>query len=221
MRVLDLFSGIGGFSLGLERAGMETIAFCEIDPHCREVLKKHWPDVPIFEDIRNIFYERGGEDMVGKLKKLTEDQFKEAVKLYESGLSCADVGEFFGVTRSAMHSLFQRRGIPMRPRERYGEENHFYRGGTHHDKRSWNLTEKAILRGKLIPKPCENCGANGVFKDGRNEVQAHHDNYNKPLDVRWLCQKCHHNWHKTNTPIKRKEVKEESTQIDAICGGFP
>ena len=51
MRVLDLFSGIGGFSLGLEAAGMETVAFCEIDPFCRQILKKRWPDVPIFEDI--------------------------------------------------------------------------------------------------------------------------------------------------------------------------
>jgi DNA (cytosine-5)-methyltransferase 1 len=41
LRVLDLFSGIGGFSLGLERAGgFETVAFCEIDPFCRRVLKK-------------------------------------------------------------------------------------------------------------------------------------------------------------------------------------
>jgi DNA (cytosine-5)-methyltransferase 1 len=52
MRVLDLFSGIGGFSLGLERAGMRTVAFCELDPYCRAVLRKHWPDVPIFEDVR-------------------------------------------------------------------------------------------------------------------------------------------------------------------------
>jgi len=54
LTVLDLFSGIGGFSLGLERAGMKTIAFCEIDPFCRKVLKKHWPDVPIFEDVREL-----------------------------------------------------------------------------------------------------------------------------------------------------------------------
>ena len=52
MRVLDLFSGIGGFSLGLERAGMRTVAFCEIDEACRSVLKKHWPAVPIFNDIK-------------------------------------------------------------------------------------------------------------------------------------------------------------------------
>lgn len=54
MRVLDLFSGIGGFSLGLERAGMETVAFCEIDKFCHKVLKKHWPDVPIHDNIKEL-----------------------------------------------------------------------------------------------------------------------------------------------------------------------
>jgi DNA (cytosine-5)-methyltransferase 1 len=54
VKVLDLFSGIGGFSLGLERAGMTTIAFCELDPFCRAVLRKHWPTVPIHEDITKL-----------------------------------------------------------------------------------------------------------------------------------------------------------------------
>jgi DNA (cytosine-5)-methyltransferase 1 len=54
VNVLDLFSGIGGFSLGLERAGMRTVAFCEIEPYCRAVLRKHWPNVPIYEDVRNL-----------------------------------------------------------------------------------------------------------------------------------------------------------------------
>lgn len=53
LSVLDLFSGIGGFSLGLERTGgFKTGAFCEIDSFCQKVLAKHWPDVPIFQDIK-------------------------------------------------------------------------------------------------------------------------------------------------------------------------
>jgi DNA (cytosine-5)-methyltransferase 1 len=52
MKILDLFSGIGGFSLGLESTGgFQTIAFCEKDKYCQRVLKKHWPDVPIIEDV--------------------------------------------------------------------------------------------------------------------------------------------------------------------------
>lgn len=54
MNVLDLFSGIGGFALGLERAGFRTTAFCEIEPHCRAVLRKHWPETPIYDDVRTL-----------------------------------------------------------------------------------------------------------------------------------------------------------------------
>jgi DNA (cytosine-5)-methyltransferase 1 len=53
--VLDLFSGIGGFSLGLESTGgFHTVAFCEIDKYATRVLNKHWPDVPVFGDIRTV-----------------------------------------------------------------------------------------------------------------------------------------------------------------------
>lgn len=52
--ILDLFSGIGGFSLGLERAGMNTVAFCEIDPFCQRVLRTHWPHTLIFDDITQL-----------------------------------------------------------------------------------------------------------------------------------------------------------------------
>lgn len=60
MNVLDLFSGIGGFSLGLERAGMRTVAFCERDEYCRAVLRKHWPGVPCFDDIHTLDADRLG-----------------------------------------------------------------------------------------------------------------------------------------------------------------
>jgi DNA (cytosine-5)-methyltransferase 1 len=55
LRVLDLFSGIGGFSLGLERAGgFEPIAFCEIDGKCQTILAEHWPGVRQFSNIRHV-----------------------------------------------------------------------------------------------------------------------------------------------------------------------
>ena len=55
LNLLDLFSGIGGFSLGLEASGaFRTVAFCEINPWCRALLAKRWPGVMIFHDVRNI-----------------------------------------------------------------------------------------------------------------------------------------------------------------------
>lgn len=54
LRGIDLFSGIGGMALGLERAGFEPAAFCEINPFCRRVLAKHWPNVRQYEDVREL-----------------------------------------------------------------------------------------------------------------------------------------------------------------------
>lgn len=67
LTMLDLFSGIGGFSLAAEWTGrIRTVAFCEIEPFCQKVLKKHWPDVPIFSDIKEL----RGED-IGTVDILT------------------------------------------------------------------------------------------------------------------------------------------------------
>lgn len=63
-RVLDLFAGIGGFSLGLERAGMQTVGFCEIDQFCQQVLAKHWTGVPIHGDITTLAFKPGSADVI-------------------------------------------------------------------------------------------------------------------------------------------------------------
>ena len=67
LRHLDLFSGIGGFALGLSWAGgFETVAFCDNEPFAQEILKKRWPNVPIYEDVRTI-----NEKELGKIDIIT------------------------------------------------------------------------------------------------------------------------------------------------------
>ena len=79
LRVLDLFSGIGGFSLGLERTGgFETVAFCEIEKFPRKVLAKHWPDVPCYDDVRTLTAERLAADGI-------------AVDVICGGFPCQDI----------------------------------------------------------------------------------------------------------------------------------
>lgn len=53
-RVLDLFSGIGAYALGVERAGMHVVAFCENAEYPRNILRQHWPKVPIYDDVRTL-----------------------------------------------------------------------------------------------------------------------------------------------------------------------
>ena len=67
LRMLDLFSGIGGISLAAEWAGIETVAFCEIEPFCQKVLRKHWPHVPIYDDVRALTKARLDADGIGTI----------------------------------------------------------------------------------------------------------------------------------------------------------
>jgi DNA (cytosine-5)-methyltransferase 1 len=79
LRVLDLFSGIGGFSLGLERTGgFETVAFCEIEEFPRRVLAKHWPNVPRYRDVRELTADRLAADGI-------------AVDVICGGFPCQDI----------------------------------------------------------------------------------------------------------------------------------
>ncbi|RAK51610.1 DNA cytosine methyltransferase [Phenylobacterium soli] len=110
LRVLDLFSGIGGFSLGLERTGgFETVAFCEIEPFCRRVLAKHWPEVPCYDDVRTLSAER-----------LAADGF--AVDVICGGFPCQDISnanpdaEGIEGERSGLWSEIARLVRELRPR---------------------------------------------------------------------------------------------------------
>jgi DNA (cytosine-5)-methyltransferase 1 len=66
LRLIDTFSGIGGFSYAAERlvGGFETVAFVERDDFCKKVLRKHWPNTPIHDDITTFTPERGSADVI-------------------------------------------------------------------------------------------------------------------------------------------------------------
>ena len=110
LRVLDLFSGIGGFSLGLERAGgFETVAFCEIEPFPRKVLAKHWPEVPCYEDVTKLTGDILARDGI-------------AVDVITGGFPCQDIsvaGKQAGIsdgTRSGLWSEIVRLIGELSPR---------------------------------------------------------------------------------------------------------
>lgn len=109
MRVLDLFSGIGGFALGLESVGMRTIGFCEIEPFPRAVLAHHWPHVPIHDDVRTL-----SADSVSWLRA-------QPIDLICGGFPCQDVsvaGKGAGLSgaRSGLWSEYARLVGELRPR---------------------------------------------------------------------------------------------------------
>lgn len=235
MKLLDLFAGIGGFSLAAHQLGWSTVGFVEKDEFCRTLLRQNFGDTPIFSDIRDV----NVDSIVSLLENsFSEDQLKEidmaakrkdydeAVRMYERGLSIGDVASFYGISRQAMWAILKRRGVEFRPQQKEGEENHFHRGGSVADDQAQNLVERALDKGVLTrPTQCETCKKTPKpFKDGRSAIQAHHCDYNKPLEVMWLCQKCHHDWHKKNTAIARKEVQREVSDhysIQVVTAGFP
>jgi DNA (cytosine-5)-methyltransferase 1 len=109
LRILDLFSGIGGFSLGLERTGgFETVAFCEIEPFPRRVLAKHWPGVPCYDDVRTLTAARLAADGITGINVIT------------GGFPCQDLsasGKQVGVSgeRSGLYSEVIRLACELRP----------------------------------------------------------------------------------------------------------
>jgi len=66
LKLIDTFSGIGGFSLAAEQivGGFETVGFVECEPYCQKILKKHWPTVPIYDDIRTYKPEPYSADVI-------------------------------------------------------------------------------------------------------------------------------------------------------------
>lgn len=71
MKVLSLFSGIGGLDLAAEWAGMEVVAFCEIDPYAVKVLERRWPNVPVYRDVKELTREELERDGILPIDVIT------------------------------------------------------------------------------------------------------------------------------------------------------
>lgn len=140
---------------------------------------------------------------------------QEATRLYEAGYTCSEIAKHFGVSRQAVYSLLSKYGVyqpggnarqidfnalndslergrkdllaRLRKRERISQQ-------------VYRCVTKAIAEGSLVPQPCEVCSSMPILANGNRGVQAHHDDYTKPLEVRWLCSKHHAEWHRLNKP---------------------
>lgn len=234
MKHIGLFEGFGGFSLAAKWAGWETVAWCEWNEFCQTILKYHFPKAFGVSDIHDLTVDNYGNLLyICNTEVLTMGQpkstkYDNAVNLYNTGMSIGDCANFYEISRQAMHKILSRRGCIFRDKLKFNEDNHFFRGcmpDKTKKERAHDLVEKAIKKGALInPNICEDCKENNIFKDGRSGIQAHHDDYDKPLSVRWLCQKCHHEWHKNNKALNetdKEKSNEPSAAIDIVTGGFP
>jgi hypothetical protein len=134
---------------------------------------------------------------------LTPEQLSEAIELYKSGVSTNALAKKFSIGKSLMWGLLRIR-VPIRPLEvtSQGEASNFYRGGEKRHIPSESLLKFYVKMGWIEKsKQCEICGASPVFSDGRSGIEGHHCDYNKPLEVMWLCKRCHYEWHKHNEAI--------------------
>ena len=135
MKAISLFSGVGGFDIGFERAGIETVLQAEQDPWCLEVLARHWPQTERVTDVRDVSKERtsaviGRMGVVGagrsgehseRLRRGGREEHDVGVDLIYGGFPCQDVSVAgkragLGGERSGLWFEFERILSELRPR---------------------------------------------------------------------------------------------------------
>jgi predicted DNA-binding protein YlxM (UPF0122 family) len=144
-----------------------------------------------------------------------------AIALYHAGFNFREIAAHQGVSRQAVNQVLVRRGIhissnvlkPDYETARYILEDIHRRLQPERERRNaivarqqamqasaHNRIAEAIATGMIVPHPCEECGVNSPRRNGQRGIHAHHDDYTKPLEVRWLCSRHHRQWHLRNQP---------------------
>jgi predicted transcriptional regulator len=137
---------------------------------------------------------------------------EQVISLIKRGMTQSDVAKFYDVTRQYISLICKKNGLKYQKIIARKIKVKTYDHERNKIKEAANrLTTSAIKSGVLTRQPCEVCGAFGI-KNGRNVVDAHHDDYSKPLDVRWLCQKHHNMLHKRPLDFEN-ELKKKNNDL--------
>jgi len=110
----------------------------------------------------------------------------------DCGMTAEEIGKLYGCHTGSIYQYFRTIGVLKRGSSA---------GPTKGSKLAKCLVRQAIDKGTLIPQPCEECGYDGLNKNGARGVHAHHPDYNHPLKIIWLCSRCHQAWHRKYSAI--------------------
>ena len=156
------------------------------------------------------------------VSKMDEKLLDMVAESYNGGNSIFTCSGQYGIGVHVIRKILVSKKIKTRGTGKSGRENNFYRGGIVSGGESARILAYSAIRKCILQrKPCEVCGAFGVDEKGKNIINAHHDDYNKPIDVRWLCHEHHFEWHKSNKAKGIEEAGESGGAIDIVSAGFP
>ncbi len=118
---------------------------------------------------------------------------EQALNLINRVMSVIEVAAFYGCSRERIYQIMRKSEVKARPKSdwmlSYPKDDDMKKRRV----MAGTMVALARQRGTLVQQPCEICG--------KPETVAHHDDYSKPLDVRWLCRAHHQEWHRENIPL--------------------
>lgn len=142
---------------------------------------------------------------------MTKSLEQEAVdligELWKKKLPVKDIAEVIGITRQAVYLRLNQLGLKRKKEPIQWDDLPYDFTEQRLRNRAYAAVAKGLEKGLLTKSPCQVCG--------EEKTQAHHDDYKKPLDVRWLCIKHHNEWHMKKgkgklTGIKRLKIKNNN-----------